>query len=91
MLFRSAMNLLRDCSEIHVIAAIPNGLAVEFGRLQLPKAHPPLVLYDRHDGLDGLLPRWSSMLASSRQADKWVVLSWSLSVRPDRTTRGGHP
>jgi hypothetical protein len=50
------MTRLRDCPKIHVIAAVPNALAVEFGRLQLPKAHPPLVLYDRHDGADGLSP-----------------------------------
>lgn len=51
---RLAMTRLRDCSEVHVIAAVPNALAVEFGRLQLPKAHPPLNLYDRHDGRGAL-------------------------------------
>lgn len=53
---RRAMQLLARAGRIHVVPVVPNSLAVEFGRLQLPKAHPPLVIYDRHDGWEGRVP-----------------------------------
>lgn len=33
--------------EVHVFPALPNSLAVEFGRVILPKADPNLVIYDK--------------------------------------------
>ena len=53
---RLAMTRLGGCREILVIAALPNSLAVEFGRVQLPKVHPPMVIYDRYEGRGGLSP-----------------------------------
>ena len=53
---RQAMAAMAGASSIHVISAIPNSLAVEFGRLQLPKSHPPLRIWDRHEGNAGLRP-----------------------------------
>ena len=38
---RRAMVSVAAAREVHVLMAIPNSLAVEFGRLQLPKSHPP--------------------------------------------------
>lgn len=38
---------------IHVFAAVPVALAVEFGRSLLPKLHAPLVLYDYHAASGG--------------------------------------
>lgn len=53
---REAMQLVARAARVHVVAALPNALSVEFGRVQLPKSHPPLVIYDRHDGRNGRAP-----------------------------------
>ena len=38
---------------IHVFAAVPVALAVEFGRSLLPKLHAPLIVYDYHSTSGG--------------------------------------
>lgn len=53
---RRAMAAVSGAAEVHVVPALPNSLAVEFGRLQLPKAHPPLVIWERNDARGGLSP-----------------------------------
>lgn len=50
---REAMAALAGASSIHVASAVPNSLAVEFGRLQLPKSHPPITVWDQHEGRAG--------------------------------------
>ena len=47
---------IAGCREILVIGALPNSLAVEYGRVLLPKVHPPMVLYDQHNTHGGLNP-----------------------------------
>ena len=34
--------------EIHLFPAVPNSVAIEIGRTQLPKSDPPISIYD-HD------------------------------------------
>lgn len=46
---RSVLNLVKKkcpSEDIHVYMAVPNSLAVEFGRLWMPKADASLLLYD---------------------------------------------
>ncbi len=38
---------------VHVFAAVPNAAAIEMGRVRLPKAHPPLALYDYNHACSG--------------------------------------
>ena len=55
--FRELLSEIREAhgehTEIHLFPAIPNSVAVQIGRLLLPKADPPLHIYDYHRGLGG--------------------------------------
>lgn len=42
---------------IHVFPAVPVAMAVEIGRVWMPKADPSLVVYDEHRGLGGFVAR----------------------------------
>lgn len=42
---------------IHVFPALPVAMAVEVGRVWMPKADPPLILYDEQRGLGGFIAR----------------------------------
>ncbi|MFH1465460.1 MAG: SAVED domain-containing protein [Pseudomonadota bacterium] len=53
---RQAMSLLKGFSVVHVVAALPNSLAVEFGMAQLPKVHCPLALWDKNEARGGFIP-----------------------------------
>ncbi len=61
--FRQQMRLLMDRIKlrhgenetIHVFPAMPVCLAVEFGRLLMPKADLPLIIYDENKGLSGFV------------------------------------
>jgi hypothetical protein len=44
---------------IHVFPVMPVSAAVEFGRIRMPKADLPMVLYDQNSALDGFVPRLS--------------------------------
>lgn len=50
---RDAMTLCSGVEMVHVVLAVPNGLAVEFGRLLLPKAHPRVRIWELHRGRGG--------------------------------------
>ena len=53
---RRAMQLLDRSSMINVVSALPNSLAVEFGRTLLPKVHPPLCLWEHNEAQGGWSP-----------------------------------
>lgn len=44
---------------IHVFPALPVSLAVEFGRVRMPKADAPWVLYDEQQALGGFVPAFT--------------------------------
>jgi hypothetical protein len=62
--FRQQMRIVLDevkathpsAKEIHVFAAVPVSIAVELGRIRMPKADLPFVLYDETKG-SGFVPR----------------------------------
>jgi len=41
---------------IHIFPAMPAALAVEFGRVRMPKADLPLLIYDENRGAGGFQP-----------------------------------
>lgn len=41
---------------LHVFPAVPVAIAVEIGRVWMPKADVPLTVYDQHRGLGGFIP-----------------------------------
>lgn len=41
---------------LHVFPAVGASIAVEFGRVRMPKAHMPLHIYDQVNGLGGFVP-----------------------------------
>ena len=45
-----------DDAMLHVFPAVPVAIAVEIGRVWMPKADLPLKVYDQHRGLGGFLP-----------------------------------
>lgn len=44
---------------VHVFPALPLSLAVEFGRVRMPKADAPWVLYDEHQSRGGFVPAFT--------------------------------
>ncbi len=44
---------------VHVFPAMPASLAVEFGRVRMPKADSPWILYDEHQSRGGFLPAFT--------------------------------
>lgn len=50
--FRQLLNVIKDKhgkdAEIHILPAIPVSVAVEIGRVWMPKADLPMVIYDRN-------------------------------------------
>lgn len=56
-MFRELLSEIRethgDDTEIHLFPAVPNSVGVQIGRLLLPKADPPLHIYDYHKGHGG--------------------------------------
>jgi hypothetical protein len=44
---------------IHVFPAVPVSAAVEFGRVWMPKADLPMVIYDQHRATGGFVARLS--------------------------------
>lgn len=53
-----AIRLRNAGEEIHVYMAMPNSLAVEFGRVWMSKADAPLLLYD----IDRITKRYNKVL-----------------------------
>jgi hypothetical protein len=41
--------------EIHLFPAVPNSVAIEIGRIQLPKSDPPISLYDHYKEQGGFI------------------------------------
>ena len=39
---------------IHVLPAVPNSVAIEFGRRLLPKVDPTILVYDNHRANGGM-------------------------------------
>lgn len=74
--FRSAARQLLDRIKathgedavIHVFPAMPVSAAVEFGRIRMPKADLPLVLYDQSSPDAGFLPRIHLPESPSKEA-----------------------
>ena len=63
---------------IHIFPAVPVAMAVEIGRVWMPKANPSLVVYDEHRGLGGFVARLEigaprARLATSRLTDDAVA------------------
>jgi hypothetical protein len=53
---------------IHVFPAAPVAMAVEIGRVWMPKADPSLVVYDEHRGLGGFVARLETGPPQARAA-----------------------
>lgn len=60
-----------EAARIHLFPALPVALAVEVGRVWMPKADLPIVVYDQHWRSDGFAPR--HRLASDGAALKAVA------------------
>jgi hypothetical protein len=58
--FRQGLDSIKaahgQSTAIHVFPAMPVAAAIEFGRVRMPKADAPLLLYDQINGRDGFVP-----------------------------------
>jgi hypothetical protein len=75
------------CGAIHVFPAVPVSIAVELGRVWMPKADLPLIVYDETPGR-GFVPRHE---VRSTNGPGTELLATAEQRRPDRPTAAPSP